>query len=122
MRFFNRAGWLRALNRRNKAGYVVKQSENGWEKYEHREVAEKILGRRLLPQEEVHHINGKRDDNRIENLCVLTRYNHDRFHGWFNWIVETFGNPPGPEKQITKLKEDFGGIILSEVPKKTGSD
>jgi len=53
--------------RTNHDGYVSIKTENGWVK-EHRYVMQEHLGRPLESQESVHHINGKKDDNRIENL------------------------------------------------------
>lgn len=51
---------------------------NGINMREHRYVMEKHLKRKLQPNEDVHHINGVKTDNRIENLQVIDHAEHTK--------------------------------------------
>jgi len=48
--------------------------------YEHRWLMEQHLGRKLERHEHVHHKNGNRRDNRLENLEVMSSSEHSREH------------------------------------------
>ena len=71
-------------------GYVLvkdlkhpKAFHGGWY-FEHVINIEKELGRYLKEYESVHHINEIKTDNRIDNLFVCHREEHDKAHGMKN--------------------------------------
>lgn len=58
----------------------VQVSRGGQRIYEHRWVMQQHVGRPLLTTEHVHHINGDRRDNRLENLLLCLAREHRRLH------------------------------------------
>jgi hypothetical protein len=66
--------------RRLQNGYVMIMVGDGKYRQEHRLIMESIIGRRLTDDEVVHHANGDRADNRIENLVLMTRKDHGQLH------------------------------------------
>lgn len=77
--------------RKDANGYwLIKTREGGgrWDK-EHILIAEQMAGRKLRPGEHVHHINCVRDDNRAENLVIMTAGTHASAHHSLNDLVDS---------------------------------
>ena len=52
------------------AGYV----------YEHRQEMERFLNRSIKSHEHIHHLNGNKLDNQIENLSLVSNPEHNKIH------------------------------------------
>lgn len=70
----NGEGWLI-----DKDGYRQIKLNNKFYR-EHRVIMEDYLQRKLLRSEAVHHINGNKIDNRIENLQLISFSEHRKLH------------------------------------------
>ena len=69
-RTIDEKGYVRLRNRSQLSLY----------EYEHRKVLEEVLGRKLGKKEVVHHVDGNRLNNDIDNLRIMDRAEHTRFH------------------------------------------
>lgn len=74
-RYINSSGYVMVLNKHGSVG-----RSSGWENYrpEHIVVIEKHIGRKLEKDECVHHIDGDRQNNNIDNLVVIDSNKHHR--------------------------------------------
>lgn len=83
---------LNAATWKSGQGYLVTKVD-GKHMQQHRLVMEEKIGRKLLPNERVHHINGIRDDNRPENLEL--------------WLVKGNSKKDPAGQRQSDLKEQF---------------
>lgn len=61
--------------------------------YEHILVATNMMGRDLLPDEVVHHLDFDRSNNRAENLLVLDKSQHSKLHKWLDLGAPGWATP-----------------------------
>jgi hypothetical protein len=93
--------------------YVRCKNQDGELEQQHRIVAERYLGRKLYPEEAVHHINRDRADNRIINLIVFeTEEDHLRYHNCNNRQLRTYPRLVSDKKKAMGIYNKYYGIVL----------
>lgn len=60
-------------------GYITENVSKNY-KRQHRRIVEEFIGRALKPEEHIHHKNGDKMDNRIDNLQIVSNSEHGKIH------------------------------------------
>lgn len=86
--------------------------ERRWSMLQHRFVMQEHIGRPLMRNEDVHHINGDRSDNRIENLEIwaMSHPRGQRTEDLIAWAKEILRRYDQPKLAETALVPHLGRI------------
>ena len=83
----------------------------------HRHLMEVHLGRSLGFNEVVHHINGNKHDNRLENLEVVSRSDHMRMHPE---ILERWKEENTHDLNVSMIAEMYQSMTIGQIANEVG--
>ena len=87
-------------------GYVLVRIAKNKYRREHRLIVEQSLGRELVKSEVVHHKNGNKQDNRLENLLLTSASEHTRLH-WEEGSLLSFGMKERPDSNCHPNRKHY---------------